>query len=259
MASRYDRIGLNYSDLRKPDPRIAAAIEAALGDAGTVLNVGAGAGSYEPPGREVTALEPSIEMIRQRPAAAAAVVQGRAEELPFADRSFDAAMAVLTVHHWSDQAKGLGEMRRVARGPVVILTYDPAFRGFWLADYLPGLVALDEAQMPAMADYERSLGPVALAPVPIPHDCSDGFLCAYWRRPAAYLDPRARAAISSFWALGDVSEAMARLEADLESDAWAERYGDLLALDSCDCGYRLVVSDPSRAPSPESAGRFLPS
>lgn len=242
MASRYDRIGLNYSDLRKPDPRIAAMIEAALGGARTILNVGAGAGSYEPAGREVTALEPSIEMIRQRSAPAAAVVQGRAEALPFADRSFDASMAILTVHHWSDRAKGLREMRRVALGPVVILTYDPSFRGFWLADYIPGLVALDEAQMPRMDDYGRLLGPVAVSPVPIPHDCTDGFLCAYWRRPAAYLDPRVRAAMSSFWALGDVSDALARLESDLESGAWAERYGGLLDLDSFDCGYRLVVA-----------------
>ncbi|HEY0130807.1 MAG TPA: class I SAM-dependent methyltransferase [Allosphingosinicella sp.] len=242
MASRYDRIGLNYSNLRKPDPRIAARIEAALGDCRTILNVGAGTGSYEPMGREVTALEPSIEMIRQRSAPAAAVVQGRAEALPFADRSFDAAMAVLTIHHWSGQARGLAEMRRVTNGPIVLLTYDPAFRGFWLADYIPGLVALDEAQMPSMRDYQRWLGPVAISPVPIPHDCTDGFLSAYWRRPAAYLDPRVRAAMSSFWALGDVSEALARLEADLESGAWARRYAELLALDACDCGYRLVVA-----------------
>lgn len=242
MTSRYDRIGVNYSDLRKPDPRIAAAIEAALGQSTTILNVGAGAGSYEPRDREVTALEPSVEMIRQRSVPAACVVQGRAESLPFADSSFDASMAILTIHHWSDQRKGLAEMRRVTRGPVLLLTYDPSFRGFWLADYIPGLVALDEAQMPGMEDYGRWLGPVAAAAVPIPHDCTDGFLSAYWRRPAAYLDPKVRAAISSFWALGDVSEALARLRDDLDSGAWAERYDHLLALDALDCGYRLVVT-----------------
>ncbi len=242
MASRYDRIGLDYSELRKPDPRIAAAIEAALGDSRTILNVGAGAGSYEPTGREVTALEPSIEMIRQRRTPAAAVVQGRAEDLPFADSSFDSSMAILTVHHWSDRAKGLAEMRRVTRGPVVLLTYDPSFRGFWLFDYIPELVALDEAQMPKLEDYERRLGPVDTAPVPTPHDCTDGFLAAYWRRPAAYLDPRVRAAMSSFWALGDVSPALARLGADLDSGAWARRHSGLLALDALDCGYRLVVT-----------------
>ncbi|HEX8480592.1 MAG TPA: class I SAM-dependent methyltransferase [Allosphingosinicella sp.] len=247
MTSPYDRIGLDYSDLRRPDPRIAAAIDEALGDCRTVLNVGAGAGSYEPPGRRVTALEPSAAMIRQRPASAAHCVQGRAEELPFADRSFDAAMAILTVHHWSGKAEGLAEMRRVTRGPIVILTYDPGFRGFWLFDYLPELIALDEAQMPSLEDYAAALGPVSISPVPIPHDCADGFLSAYWRRPAAYLDPKVRAAMSSFWALGDVSQALSRLEADLESGAWARRNGALLNREAIDCGYRLVVTRQSIA------------
>lgn len=242
MNAVYDRIGVNYSELRKPDRRIEAMIGKALGPARTVLNVGAGAGSYEPADMQVTAIEPSLEMIRQRPAAAAAAIQGCAEDLPFDENSFDASMAILTVHHWSDQAKGLKEMRRVTRGPVVVLTYDPSFRGFWLADYIPELVDLDEAQMPRMTDYEAWLGPVKISPVPIPHDCSDGFLCAYWRRPAAYLDPRIRAAISSFWALGDVSEALGKLKRDLPSGAWARRYSDLLDLDQCDCGYRLVVT-----------------
>ncbi len=242
MGAAYDMIGVNYAELRKPDPRIAAMIEAALGPAATVLNVGAGAGSYEPAGRQVTAVEPSAEMIRQRPASAARVVQGRAEDLPFDDGSFDAAMAVLTVHHWSDKAKGLREMRRVARGRIVILTFDPLFRGFWLADYIPELVALDEAQMPRMPEYEAWLGPVDIAPVPIPHDCRDGFLSAYWRRPAAYLDPRVRAAISSFWAIGDISAALDRLSRDIDSGAWARRYPELLECDACDCGYRLVTT-----------------
>ncbi|HEX8568727.1 MAG TPA: class I SAM-dependent methyltransferase [Caulobacteraceae bacterium] len=242
MATRYDTIGVDYSALRRPDPRIAAAVAAALGPSRTVLNVGAGAGSYEPADRRVTALEPSLEMIRQRPPSTAEVVQGRAEALPFEDDSFDAAMAVLTVHHWSDQAAGLREMRRVTRGPIVILTYDPSFRGFWLADYIPELVTLDEAQMPPMTAYEACLGPVEVSPVRIPHDCTDGFLCAYWRRPAAYLDPRIRAAMSSFWGVGDVSEALGRLERDLDSGEWARRHAGLLDLDDWDCGYRLVVA-----------------
>lgn len=242
MSSSYDRIGIHYAELRRPDPRIEARIAQALGSAQTVLNVGAGAGSYEPRDRQVTALEPSIEMIRQRPASAAPVIQGKAEELPFDDDSFDASMAVLTVHHWSDKAKGLREMRRVTRGRIVILTYDPAFRDFWLADYIPELVALDEAQMPPLTAYQQWLGPVSIAPVPIPHDCTDGFLSAYWRRPQAYLDERVRAAISSFWVIGDVSDALRRLREDLASGAWAARYGHLLELDSRDCGYRLVVA-----------------
>ncbi|HEY0156703.1 MAG TPA: class I SAM-dependent methyltransferase [Thermoanaerobaculia bacterium] len=242
MSRTYDTIGVNYSELRKPDARIAARIAAALGPAATVLNVGAGTGSYEPADRRVVAVEPSLEMIRQRPATAGEVVQAFAEDLPFADDRFDASTAILTVHHWSDPAKGLRELRRVTRGPVVILTYDPSFRGFWLADYIPELVALDEAQMPRMSDYEAWLGPVDVSPVPIPHDCRDGFLCAYWRRPAAYLDPRIRAAISSFWMLGDLSDAWTRLERDLDSGAWARRYSELLDLEELDCGYRLVVT-----------------
>ncbi len=242
MPPRYDTIGVNYSELRKPDPRIGGMIWKGLGSAWTVLNVGAGAGSYEPADRQVTAVEPSTEMIRQRPATAGRAVQGRAEDLPFEDDSFDASMAVLTVHHWSDKGKGLREMRRVTRGPIVVLTYDPSFRGFWLADYLPGLVSLDEAQMPRMTDYEEWLGPMDISPVPIPHDCTDGFLSAYWRRPAAYLDPRVRAAMSSFWAMGDVSAALSSLRHDLESGSWARRYSKLLDLDECDCGYRLVVT-----------------
>lgn len=242
MSTSYDTIGINYANLRKPDPRIGCGIETALGAARSVLNVGAGAGSYEPAGRDVLALEPSIEMIRQRPAGAAPAVLGRAEALPFADGSFDAVMAVLTVHHWGDQPLGMREMRRVSRGPVVILTYDPSFRDFWLLDYVPALAALDDAQMPRMADYASWLGPCRVLPVPIPHDCSDGFLCAYWRRPAAYLDPRVRAAISSFWKVGDVTGSLARLEDDLASGAWAERYGALLAQDAQDFGYRLVVA-----------------
>ena len=143
LSSRYDVIGIDYARLRQSDPRIAAQIDAALGDARSVLNVGAGSGSYEPAGRAVTALEPSKVMIAQRPPGSAPVVQGTAEALPFPDQSFDAAMAVLTVHHWTDQPQGLRELRRVARGPLVIVTYDPDFPGFWLHDYLPELAALD--------------------------------------------------------------------------------------------------------------------
>lgn len=243
MSALYDSIGLNYADLRKPDARIAGRIAAALGDARTVLNVGAGAGGYEPAGKHITAVEPSASMIAQRPASDATIIQGSAEDLPFADNSFDAAMASLTIHHWSDQARGVAEMRRVTRGIIVFLTYDPAFRGFWLADYFPALVTLDEGQMPPLAKYTEWLGSVTISPVPIPHDCTDGFLAGYWRRPAAYLDQRARAAMSSFHALGDVSAGLAKLQADLDNGAWERKYGHLLSLDELDCGYRLVQTD----------------
>jgi SAM-dependent methyltransferase len=242
MDAKYDRIGRDYAALRRPDPRLAAIIHAALGPAATVLNVGAGTGSYEPADRAVTAVEPSIEMIRKRPPGAAPAIQTWAEALPFADASFDAAMAILTLHHWADKAAGLAEMRRVTRGPIVLLTFDPSVRP-WLTDYLPQLAALDEAQMPAMADYEHWLGPVRITPVPIPHDCSDGFLYAWWRRPEAYLDPHIRSGSSSFWALGDSAEAgLERLRRDLATGEWARRYGHLLDRDSYDAGYRLVVA-----------------
>lgn len=241
-APLYDTIGLDYANLRKADPRIAAMIDAALGDARTVLNVGAGTGNYEPANREVTALEPSAEMIAQRPAGAAPCVQGVAEALPFADDSFDAAMGVLTIHHWSDPAQGLREMRRVSRGPVVLLTFDPDSRVAWILDYWPQLAELDAAQMPKLSLYREVLGEVDIIPVPIPADCTDGFLYAYWRRPAAYLDPIVRKAISSFWKIDGAQAGFDRLAADLASGVWAARYGDLLAQETIDAGYCLVVS-----------------
>ena len=240
MIALYDTIGLNYANLRKPDFRIAQRIETALGDAKTVLNVGAGAGSYEPADRQITALEPSTEMIQQRSASNATIIQGSAENIPYGNNIFDASMAVLTIHHWSDQERGVMEMRRVTRDKVVFLTYDPAFRGFWLADYFPALVTLDEMQMPQISNYEKWLGSVKISPVPIPHDCSDGFLAGYWKRPAAYLDERVRAAISSFWAMDSISEGLGKLKIDLKSGAWEQRYSDLLSLEELDCGYRLV-------------------
>ncbi|WP_374530265.1 class I SAM-dependent methyltransferase [Novosphingobium sp.] len=241
MTARYDTIGINYAELRKPDPRIASLVDAALGIARSVINVGAGTGSYEPAGRHVTAVEPSLEMIRKRPAGAAPAVQAEAGALPFADKAFDAAMAILTIHHWPDKQAGLAELRRVTRGPIVLLTFDPAHRP-WLTDYLPELAALDEAQMPAMADYARWLGPVEVRRVPVPHDCSDGFLYAYWRRPGAYLDPRIRSGSSSFWMIEGAEAGLSRLGRDLESGAWDRRYADLAALDTYDAGYRLVVA-----------------
>jgi SAM-dependent methyltransferase len=245
MTVKYDSIGINYAQLRKPDPRIAAAIQAALGQAETVLNVGAGTGSYEPVDRLVTAVEPSFEMIRQRSPSAAKVIQASAEDLPFDDDAFDASMAILTIHHWPNKEVGLCEMRRVTRGRIVLLTFDPAHRP-WLTDYLPELAALDEAQMPAMSDYRRWLGAVNIAPVLVPHDCSDGFLYAYWRRPEAYIDARIRSGSSSFYAIGSADTGLQRLKQDLETGEWEQRYGELLSQDAYDAGYRLVIADYAR-------------
>lgn len=217
-------------------------IRRALGSAKTVLNVGAGAGSYEPADRQITAIEPSEKMIKQRDPSGATIVQGHAENLPFGDNSFDASMAVNTVHHWTDKEKGLKEMRRVTQGTVSVFTSDPSHPGSWLGDYIPELVKLDEVIMPRMSDYEAWLGPVEIIAVPVPHDCTDGFLYAYWQRPLAYLDPRITAAMSSFWTVSNVSEGVEKLKADLESGAWEDRYADLLNVKELDVGYRLVIT-----------------
>jgi SAM-dependent methyltransferase len=240
--SLYDRIGVGYSEHRRPDPRIAARVEAALGECRSVLNVGAGAGSYEPRNRSVVAVEPSAEMIRQRPPGVAPVLQADAVRLPFMDRSFDASLAILTVHHWPDKARGLAEMRRVARERVVILSWDPEHEGFWLVqDYLPKIREIDRLQFPTLRELETAIGPIESEALAIPADCRDGFLGAYWRRPAAYLDPRVRAAISIFSKL-DATAAMARLERDLADGTWRSRHGELLAYSELDVGYRLIVA-----------------
>ena len=231
----YDRIGGTYEATRGTDPRIAARIWAALGDARTVVNVGAGSGSYEPPGRSVTAVEPSETMIAKRPPGAAPVVQASAEALPFGDGEFDAAMAVLSDHHWSDWRAGYRELQRVARR-VVIFTYDPEFfENQWIWKYVPLHV-----DGPSLAQRAQALG-ARVEPVPVPHDCRDGFFHAFWRRPHAYLDPVVRANISIF-AKVDAAEGIERLRADLESGEWQHRFGDVLARDELDCGYRLLVA-----------------
>jgi SAM-dependent methyltransferase len=245
MMGNYDLIGGGYAFTRRPDPRVAHQILAALGDARTIVNVGAGTGSYEPAG--AIAVEPSIEMIRQRPVRSAPVVRAIAERLPFADRSFDAALAILTIHHWSDRARGLAELRRVAPERVVILTYDPDCSDwFWLVkDYLPEIAELDRKRLAPIGDLGRDLGAIRVVPVVVPADCVDGFLCAFWRRPEAYLDPNVRRAISSFALLPahTVQRGVDRLAADLRSGRWDERFGHLRRLESVDLGYRLVIAE----------------
>jgi len=247
----YDTIGRGYARQRRPDPRIAVRLHDALGPARSVLNVGAGAGSYEPPDRRVVAVEPSEVMLAQRPPNAAPAVLARAEALPFPDLAFDATMAVLTLHHWTDRARGLAECARVARQRVVLLTWDPAADAFWLLqEYLPAFVEVDRRQFPPMAAYAEAFGAatrVEVATMPVPRDCVDGFLGAYWARPAAYLDPAVRAGISSF-ALPGAEPGLERLRADLATGAWHARHGHLLATDALDLGYRLVVAHlPDRA------------
>lgn len=240
----YDRIGAGYGRTRRTDPRLAAHIDAALGDARFVVNVGAGAGSYEPPGRTVVAVDPSRVMIDQRPAGAAPAVRAAAEHLPFADGAFDAAMTVLAVHHWTDPARGLRELRRVTRRRVVVLTWDQAvWESFWLHRYFPAFTALDRRRSVPLTAITAALAGAAVRPVPIPHDCRDGFAGAFWRRPDAYLDPAVRAGISTFRLIPEpaVADGARRLAGDLRSGAWTERFGHLLTLDEMDLGYRLVV------------------
>ena len=241
----YDSIGHGYQTHRCPDPRIAAQIHNALGDAKTVCNVGAGTGSYEPVDLEVTAVEPSQLMIDQR-RSSFPVIQAQAENLPFADKSFDAAMAVLTVHHWSDPRQGLAEIRRISRRQIV-LAYDPKLvNSFWLArDYLPDITRIEASRAIPLDDIVTALGAEAVEPVLIPSDCTDGFMAAYWRRPQEYLNPGVRNAISSFSLLPDstVSQAMEKLSQDIRSGTWDQRYSHLLKKDKLDAGYRLIVSE----------------
>lgn len=244
-SALYDEIGRGYAEQRRSDPRIAARLTAALGDAKSVLNVGAGVGSYEPADRTVVAVEPSAVMLAQRPPGSAPAVRARAEALPFPDGTFDAVLAILTLHHWTDRALGLAECARVARKRVVLFTWDAESDGFWLVqDYFPQFVQTDRLRFPTMQAYGELLGPrarVEISAVPIPRDCIDGILGAYWARPAAYLDPRVRAGISSFARPG-AEPGLARLAADLGSGAWHERHGHLLELNELDLGYRLVVA-----------------
>ncbi|HYJ22288.1 MAG TPA: class I SAM-dependent methyltransferase [Solirubrobacterales bacterium] len=247
----YDRIGVGYRQVRRPDPRIAARIEAALGDARSVVNVGAGTGSYEPAGREVTAVEPSQVMIEQRPAGAAPAIQASAEDLPFADDSFDAALAIITVHHWADPSAGLTEMARVARHRVVLLAFDPApIESLWLGEYFPHAVAIHRETMPPLEQLAAALGPsTTVEAIPIPRRCEDGFFIALWDRPELHLDPRVRRA-SSVWhamAAAEIEPGLAALEADLESGAWDERHGALRTAPELDVGLRLLSAAPSAA------------
>jgi SAM-dependent methyltransferase len=171
------------------------------------------------------------------------VVRGSGSALPFRDESFDASLAILTIHHWPDKAKGLQELRRSARRRVVILTWDPAAPGFWLTDYFPEILDIDRLIFPSLETLSRELGRTAVFDVPIPHDCSDGFLGAYWRRPASYLDASVRSAISTFAKLRDLTEGLSRLARDLRSGDWERRYGSILRASTLDLGYRLVVTE----------------
>jgi len=239
--------------VRRPDPRIAAQIDAALGAARTVVNVGAGTGSYEPDGREVTAVEPSAGMIAQRPPGSAPVVQANAEDLPFDDDSFDASMAVLTVHHWADLSAGLAELRRVSRERIVIVTFDPeALTGLWITrDYFPEWLTLKRRSGAESGELAKLLAGATVETIPVPRDCTDQFFAALWGRPEKLFDEEV---LKPMWVWQSISEearhsGRERLRADLEDGTWEQRYGHLRALPSLDVGLRLVSVPSTHAES----------
>lgn len=246
VAPRYDRLGTTYTATRREDPELAGQIHAALGAGRTLLNVGAGAGAYEPRDRAVVAVEPSPVMIAQRPADAAPAVLAAAERLPFVDGSFDAAMALHTVHHWADAAAGLSELRRVARRVVVVAGDAGVIDRLWLtAEYFPGMAFGDRSEVQPQAIAARLGGRAAIRPLRVPVDCLDGFTEAFIARPEAYLDPDVRRNMSTFRLLPEdqVAAGVARLRADLASGAWDARHGELRRRSHLDTGLRIVVSD----------------
>lgn len=243
----YDHMGIGYSDVRRADHRLEAAIWAALGDARSVLNVGAGAGSYEPADREVVAVEPSPVMIAQRPASAARAIEGVAEDLPLEDDSVDATMGVFTLQHWEDVDRGLSEVLRVTRKRVVLLTLDLDVTGeMWLCrDYLPEIVEHDREAFPMLGELRAVLPDVDVQAVPVPADCTDGFCVALWSRPEAHLDPEVRRA-SSIWhdlPPATIERGLGRLRRDLADGTWDGRYGDLRTQATLDVGLRLVTAE----------------
>ena len=246
--ARYDVIGIDYAKTRREDPRIAAAIARALGDARTVVNVGAGAGSYEPGDRHVIAVEPSDVMAAQRPPDKSPAIRASAGALPLRDDSVDAAMAIVTIHHWdAEQERGIKELRRVARGPVVIVTYDPAVSGqMWLmTDYLPEVARLDDRIFPSPEQLAEWLGTgTTIETIPIARDTPDWMLGSFWAHPERVLDEQARNATSGFARMDPavVQRVVDAVERDLASGAWDERHGHLRALGEYDCGLRLAVN-----------------
>jgi SAM-dependent methyltransferase len=246
LVPLYDIVGRTYSATRRADPRVGAQISQALAGSASVVNIGAGTGSYEP-AQTIVAIEPSSTMIDQRPPGAAPAIRATAEELPLRDNCADAALAVLTVHHWADLEAGIAEMRRIARQQLVVLTWDADVIGekFWLlSEYLPEVRAVDAALAVPVDRLVSLLVDPVVTPIPVPHDCTDGFGAAYWRRPDAYLDPTVRAGMSLFSKSGEgaVEIGLARLAADLGSGRWQRQHAELLELAELDLGYRLITA-----------------
>ncbi len=241
MSVDYDQLAKQYKVYRRPDPRIAERIRFHVQGAKRVLNVGAGLGSYEPENCEIIAVEPSHEMISGRKKSKAKVIQSVAENLPFGDNAFDVSMAILTIHHWSDIVSGLREMLRVSKNKIVLFTWIGYGSYFWLEEYIPEIRDIDEKLFPRLEELDQILGGISVETVDIPFDCIDGFMCAYWRRPEAYLDPMVRKAISTFSRIPSAQDGLDKLQNDVISGAWHKKYSYLLEKESLDLGYRLVV------------------
>lgn len=243
MIIDYDHLAKQYKSYRKPDTRIAERIHFHLQGAQLILNIGAGMGSYEPKNCEVVAIEPSYEMISKRINSNTKIIQGFAEDLPFRDNFFDCSMAILTLHHWSDVFLGLREMIRVTKDKIVLLTWIGYKNNFWLVDYIPEILEIDENLFPTLEEIQEIFGNISVETIEIPHDCTDGFMCAYWRRPEMYLDPNVRKAISTFSRISVIQEGLNELHDDIKSGAWNKKYRYLFDKKSLDLGYRLIVKN----------------
>lgn len=245
-AFDYEGGGHFYSGVRRPDARIAKYIHSALGEAKTVLNVGAGAGSYEPLDRYIVALEPSEVMRRQRPKNVVPALAATAENIPFDDGVFDAAMAILTVHHWKDRERNLREIRRVTRGPIVIMTFDPeALTEFWMGDYAPELVEIERKRYGTISTITNVLGKnCEVIAIPVPKDCTDGFQVAFYARPEAFLEKEVRKSQSAWGFVSNEVESriVNAIESDLKSGKWDKKYGYLRQRSSINCQLRLIIA-----------------
>lgn len=249
-SPRYDTIGQGYASTRREDPALRTRIMAALGDSRSLVNVGAGAGSYEPRDRHVVAVEPSDVMAAQRPADLAPALSGSAYPLPLRDDAVDAAMAIITIHHWDDELEaGVRELRRVARGPVIIVTFDPdVSTQMWLVcDYMPESAALDRAVFPSIEQVTSWLGGVSVVePVLTARDTPDWTIASFWAHPERVLDEGARNATSGFARMerSVVDRVVGEVSRDLDSGTWDRRYGHLRELEEFDAGMRLIVANP---------------
>ena len=240
--AKYDTIGINYAQKRKSDPKIAVQIFELLKGAKRIVNIGAGSGSYEPKNVDLVAVEPSLEMIKQRSADAHPVIQGTAESLPFPDNSFTHALTILSMHHWTDQELAFREINRVTTEKFVALSWNPNAEPFWLMrDYFPEFIEMDRNNFPNADILQNYFEDVEIHPLLIPEDCIDGFLAAYWKRPSAYLDESVRNSISSFSKVNDISDVLEKLKIDIASGEWSQKNESILHQSSLDAGYILIT------------------